>query len=117
MEKIIITIGRQFGSGGREIGKKLAEKFGISYYDKELLQLAAKESGLCSELFEKADEKHPEVFASLGYGIFDERSDLPAKRLFYRCHSFPSTVGCHPEIRYRKILRYRRPMCRLYFAG
>lgn len=57
MEKIIITIGRQFGSGGREIGKKLAEKFGISYYDKELLQLAAKESGLCSELFEKADEK------------------------------------------------------------
>lgn len=57
MEKIIVTIGRQFGSGGREIGKKLAEKLNISYYDKELLQLAAKESGLCSELFEKADEK------------------------------------------------------------
>lgn len=57
MEKTIVTIGRQFGSGGREIGKKLAESFGISYYDKELLQLAAKESGLCSELFEKADEK------------------------------------------------------------
>lgn len=57
MEKIIVTIGRQFGSGGREIGKRLAERLGISYYDKELLQLAAKESGLCPELFEKADEK------------------------------------------------------------
>lgn len=57
MEKIIITIGRQFGSGGREIGKKSAERFGIAYYDKELLQIAARESGICPELFEKADEK------------------------------------------------------------
>lgn len=57
MEKIIVTIGRQYGSGGREIGKKLSERLGIFYYDKELLQLAAKESGLCSKLFEKADEK------------------------------------------------------------
>lgn len=57
MEKVIITIGRQFGSGGREIGKKLAEQLGIAYYDKELLRLAAQESGICPELFEKADEK------------------------------------------------------------
>lgn len=57
MEKTIITLGRQFGSGGREIGKKLAARLHIDYYDKELLQLAAKESGLCTELFEKADEK------------------------------------------------------------
>ncbi len=57
MEKVIITIGRQFGSGGREIGKKLAEHLNIAYYDKELIQLAAKESGICPELFEKADEK------------------------------------------------------------
>jgi cytidylate kinase len=54
---IILTIGRQFGSGGRVIGKKLADTLGISYYDKELLALAAKESGLCPEVFEKADEK------------------------------------------------------------
>lgn len=57
MEKIIITIGRQFGSGGHEIGKKLADGLGIAFYDKELIQLAAKESGICPELFEKADEK------------------------------------------------------------
>ncbi|MDR1556007.1 MAG: cytidylate kinase-like family protein [Tannerellaceae bacterium] len=57
MNKIILTIGRQFGSGGRIIGKKLAEALGISFYDKELIALAAKESGLCTEVFEKADER------------------------------------------------------------
>ncbi|NDV55138.1 cytidylate kinase-like family protein [Parabacteroides sp. 52] len=55
--KIILTIGRQFGSGGREIGQKLAKALGISYYDKELMSVAAKESGLCEEVFEKADER------------------------------------------------------------
>ncbi len=55
--KTIITIGRQYGSGGREIGQKLAKIYGIPYYDKELLKIAAKESGLCEELFENFDEK------------------------------------------------------------
>lgn len=56
-DKIIITIGRQFGSGGRQIGQKLAEELGIACYDKELINLASKESGICGEFFEKADEK------------------------------------------------------------
>lgn len=56
-KKVIVTIGRQFGSGGRTIGKKLAEQLGIAYYDKELINLASKESGICGEFFEKADEK------------------------------------------------------------
>lgn len=55
-ERIILTIGRQFGSGGSEIGQKLATSLGIAYYDKELMALAARESGLCEELFERADE-------------------------------------------------------------
>lgn len=55
--KIILTIGRQFGSGGREIGQKLAQELGISYYDKELMVVAAEESGLCKEFFEQADER------------------------------------------------------------
>lgn len=55
--KIILTIGRQFGSGGREIGQKLAEALGIAYYDKELMAVAARESGLSEEFFEKADER------------------------------------------------------------
>lgn len=53
----IITIGRQCGSGGREIGTKLAKDLGIPYYDKQLLKEAAKKSGLCEEIFESFDEK------------------------------------------------------------
>ena len=47
----IITIGRQYGSGGKEIGKKLAEYYNIPFYDKELLKVAAKESGICVDIF------------------------------------------------------------------
>ncbi len=61
-DKVIITIGRQFGSGGKEIGAKLAEKLGIKCYDNELLAMAAKESGLCEEIFEIHDEKPTNSF-------------------------------------------------------
>ena len=54
---LVITIGRQFGSGGRKVGKLLAEKLDIPYYDKELLAEAAKGSGICQEIFENHDEK------------------------------------------------------------
>ncbi len=60
--KTIITIGRQFGSAGREVGEKLAANFGIKCYDKELLQRAAKDSGLCPEIFENHDEKPTSSF-------------------------------------------------------
>lgn len=53
----VINIGRQLGSGGKEIGEKLASRMGIGFYDKELINLASEESGLCREFFEKADEK------------------------------------------------------------
>ena len=59
---LIITIGRECGSGGRHIGKKLAEELGIKCYDKELLDQAAKKSGLCRELFETHDEKPTSSF-------------------------------------------------------
>ena len=59
---LIITIGRQSGSGGKEIGQKVAEKLGVKCYDKELLALAAKESGLCEELFQSHDEKPTKSF-------------------------------------------------------
>lgn len=55
--KIVFTVGRQFGSGGRRIGKLLADRLGIPYYDKELLTLAAQDSGLSEALFHNADEK------------------------------------------------------------
>ena len=53
----VINIGRQFGSGGHEIGKRLAERLNISFYDKELISLASQKSGLSKEFFEKADER------------------------------------------------------------
>ena len=72
---LIITIGRQSGSGGKKIGEMLAEKLGVKCYDKELLAQAAKHSGLCEELFEKHDERPTSSFLyslvmdsySLGY--------------------------------------------------
>ena len=62
----VVTIGRQFGSGGREIGEKVAEYFGIKCYDKELLSRAAKESGFCEEMLENHDER-PTSSYSFGY--------------------------------------------------
>lgn len=58
----VITIGRQFGSGGREIGEKLAEHYGIKCYDKELLSRAAKESGFCEEMIQNHDERPTNSF-------------------------------------------------------
>ena len=58
----IITIGRQFGSGGREIGEKLAKHYGIKYYDKELLTRTAKESGFCEEMMHNHDERPTNSF-------------------------------------------------------
>ena len=62
MAKRIITISREFGSGGKQVGIKLAERLGIKLYDKELLQKAAKESGFCEEIFENHDEKPTNSF-------------------------------------------------------
>lgn len=63
MEKhVVITIGRQFGSGGHEIGYLIAEKLGIKCYDKDLLAVAAKESGLCEKIFDAHDEKPTRSF-------------------------------------------------------
>ena len=59
---LVITIGRECGSGGRLIGNRLAEKLNIKCYDKELLTLAAKKSGLCEDIFESHDEKPTSSF-------------------------------------------------------
>lgn len=80
----IITIGREFGSAGREIGYKIADDFGIKLYDKEMLNRAAKESGICEELFEAHDEKPTNSFLyslvmdtySLGYSS-GSYTDMP----------------------------------------
>ena len=57
MSNLAITIGRQFGSAGREIGIELAKKMGIKCYDKEIIKRASTDSGISEKLFENADEK------------------------------------------------------------
>ena len=54
---LIISVGRQLGSGGRIIAKMLADEFGCKFYDREVLNLAAQESGFCEEFFEQNDER------------------------------------------------------------
>lgn len=58
----VVTIGREYGSGGREIGKALAEKLGVKCYDKELLALASNQSGITEDLFYSHDEKPTNSF-------------------------------------------------------
>lgn len=58
----IITIGRQYGTGGREIGRAVAEKLGIAYYDRELIARAAKKSGFSEELFDQLDKRATNSF-------------------------------------------------------
>ena len=69
----VITIGRQFGSGGRELGQMIAGRFGIEYYDKKLLGEAARRAGMSQEVFERNDERMPNLMGSsltftMGYG-------------------------------------------------
>lgn len=57
MDKFVVTIARGFGSGGRTIGKMLAEKLGVKFYDKELIRIASDASGINEALFGQSDEK------------------------------------------------------------
>lgn len=86
----IITIARQFGSGGRAIGEQLAKELNIPYYDKELISIAAKESGMSPEVFESVDEKAANsLLYSLSMGLysfgsgFSAMGDLPVNDKLY----------------------------------
>ncbi|MCL2864311.1 MAG: cytidylate kinase-like family protein [Lachnospiraceae bacterium] len=86
----VITIGREFGSGGRDIGKALAKDFAIPYYDKELLSRAAKDSGICEEVFESHDERPTSSFLyslvmdsySMGY-MGNNYSEMPINQKIF----------------------------------
>ncbi len=88
--KYYITIGRQLGAGGLEIAKRLSEIFGIPVYDKELINIASKESGLCCEVFENADEIPRKsarglfglLFSGVAYNNLGNRSVLDEAELF-----------------------------------
>ena len=74
MGNSIITISREYGSGGREIGEKLAKRLGVEFYDKEIITMLAKESGLSEEVVRNWAEKDVSAFF---YGINAARGIIP----------------------------------------
>ena len=83
--KTILTIGRQYGSGGREIGQKLADHYGINCYDRDLVAHVAKDSGFCKEIIQREDERPTSSFLynlvmdtySFGHGAAAAFTDMP----------------------------------------
>ncbi len=89
MSNYVITIARQYGSGGREVGRLLSERTGLRFYDKDLITMAAQKSGMSSEALQKADEKAANSLLytlALGSSIYNhgvEHVNLPINdRLF-----------------------------------
>lgn len=89
MENFVISIGRELGSGGKEIAEKVATRLGIKFYDKKLLEIAARESGLDTAVFENADERESNMFAGNVFSIhgtianiFSGGSCMDADQLF-----------------------------------
>ncbi len=80
MNRAIYTIGRQYGSGGRQVGKFIAEKLGIPFYDKKILEEAARQSGIDISHFEEDDEKkthRQSLLQSIYFGIYGNQN-VPA---------------------------------------
>ncbi len=88
MSKRIITINRMYGSGGRVLGKALAEKLGYAFYDKELIELAGKEKQIPFHELAKVDEKKPHQWRFSGdhdvcHAIFVRHITRPAARALF----------------------------------
>ncbi|MBE6726920.1 MAG: cytidylate kinase-like family protein [Ruminococcaceae bacterium] len=89
MSNYVVTIARQYGSGGRDVGRLLSERTGLKFYDKDLITMAAQKSGMSSEALQKADEKAANSLLytlALGSSIYNhgvEHVNLPINdRLF-----------------------------------
>lgn len=82
MENFVLVIGRQYGAGGRSLGKKIAQSLGVSYYDKELLSEAAESMGFDSEIFSQKDEKRPSFLRSiLSFNYGSLNASIPSETL------------------------------------
>lgn len=80
MERSIITLSREYCTGGRQIAQRVAEQLGIPFYDKELITLAAKESGLSEEAIAASEKRRT---GSLLYGLYTMGADLPLSDQVY----------------------------------
>lgn len=109
-EHYVINLGRQLGSGGKEIGEKIAKALNIAFYDKELIQLASDESGLCKEFFEKADERtQSTMLGGLFSGRFPFISEgtIPYEQRF----TVQDSKRCYPTISREPIVSVCRSLC------
>jgi cytidylate kinase len=84
MKQYIITIAREYASGGRIIGKKLADELGIAFYDKEIISLAAKESGISAEYIESTADTRMPFFM---YNVYGYNNILPLPEQIYIAES------------------------------
>jgi cytidylate kinase len=66
---LVVTIGREFGSGGRELGRRLADELGIAYYDREILLEIEKQTPYCLEYIEQVTERKPISLLPIHYGV------------------------------------------------
>ena len=103
---LIITIGREYGTGGREIGQKLALRLGVPFYDRELITRAAKKTGFDEKLFEQLDKRATNsflysltMFGSVGLNGMS-LTDVSG------------SVQYHPRDGRGFLVCYRRPLCR-----
>ena len=89
MKTSIIALGRQFGSGGREIGKQLAERLNVRCYDRELITLAAQKAEVREELFAGREEKAPNpwLFTGVYEGGPQVRKGQPAEDILFEMQS------------------------------
>lgn len=110
MKSRVITISREFGSGGRTIGKKAAEKLGIPYYDAEIIQEMAKESGFAPDYVKEAGEYAPGSFLS---AAFSNRMFGPTNEDILWEHQSKVII----ELAEKSPCVIVWPLCQLYFAG
>ena len=76
-DKVIVTVDREFGSGGHEVAKRLAERLGIPFYDEEIIARAAASTGYQEEYIRDNDEKAPELSFSNMFSGFDSFQTSP----------------------------------------
>lgn len=118
-DKFVINIGRQLGSGGKAVGEALGRRLGVHVYDKQLINLAAEQSGLCTELFEQADEKKSRsLFSSLiGYLRMPFGATSADDRRVEQRGAVQDTERRDPRHRLAGVVYFRGPLCRLHFEG
>ena len=87
MDNYVITIARQYGSGGRTVGEMLSKNLGIAYYDKDIIRLASDDSGIHEELFGRVDE-----YTSAKRPLFDGRSGIYSNEM---CCRMLYSRACH----------------------